>query len=182
MSLRTLTTSAGSPARSAAAAVTHPNICTVYDVGDHEGRPYLVMELLEGAPLEHFCQRGPMPLERALEIAGCVAGALDVAHRRGIIHRDIKLGEHLRHGRWPGESPRLRPGELGETSAGRLVEWQHRLPDRLARRHGHGGLHVAGAGARRAGRRARTDLFSLGVCCTNSWPARSRFGDRRQSS
>jgi serine/threonine protein kinase/Tfp pilus assembly protein PilF len=65
----------------AVAALNHPNICTLYDVGPD----YLVMEYIEGAPL-----RGPLPLEQALRFAAQIAGALGVAHSKGILHRDLK--------------------------------------------------------------------------------------------
>jgi len=65
----------------AVAALNHPHICTLYDVGPN----YLVMEYVEGTPL-----RGPLPLEKAVEYAGQILDALDAAHQRGIIHRDLK--------------------------------------------------------------------------------------------
>src|SRR5262249_53066735 len=65
----------------AIAALNHSNICQLYDVGPN----YLVMELVEGKPLE-----GPLPLEKALAIAAQILDALDAAHHRGIIHRDLK--------------------------------------------------------------------------------------------
>ena len=71
----------------AVSALNHPNICTLYDVGQHEGTPYLVMEFVDGAPLE-----GPVPLREALRLAIQMADALDHAHRRGIYHRDLKPG------------------------------------------------------------------------------------------
>ena len=74
------------------AALTHPNICTVHDVGDHEGNAFLVMELLEGQTLAARLARtkGGLPLYEALSIATHLAEALAFAHRHHIIHRDIK--------------------------------------------------------------------------------------------
>ena len=74
----------------AVARITHPHICTVYDVGEFDGVPFLVMELLEGETLAERLERGPLPVERALVSAGQMAGALDAAHRKGVIHRDLK--------------------------------------------------------------------------------------------
>jgi len=74
----------------AVARITHPHICTVYDVGQVGGVPFLVMELLEGETLAARLEQGPLPLDRSLGFAGQIAAALDAAHRRGVIHRDLK--------------------------------------------------------------------------------------------
>jgi serine/threonine protein kinase/Flp pilus assembly protein TadD len=75
----------------AAAALNHPNICTIHEVGqDNEGHPFLVMELLEGQTLKNLISGQPLSTDRLLEIATQVVDALDHAHTRGITHRDIK--------------------------------------------------------------------------------------------
>jgi eukaryotic-like serine/threonine-protein kinase len=72
--------------------LNHPHICALYDVGEESGRAYLVMEHLEGETLTTRLERGPMPLEELLRTAIQIADALEVAHARGFIHRDLKPG------------------------------------------------------------------------------------------
>jgi serine/threonine protein kinase len=70
--------------------LNHPAICTLYDVGRHEGLDYLVMEFLQGETLADRLARGPIPLKEALTIAAEIGEGLEVAHRHGIVHRDLK--------------------------------------------------------------------------------------------
>src|ERR687887_1762582 len=72
----------------AIAALAHPNICRLYDVGHQDGTDYLVMEYLEGETVANCLQKGPVRLEQALKYAIEIADALDAAHRVGIVHRD----------------------------------------------------------------------------------------------
>lgn len=74
----------------AVSALSHPHICTLFDVGDHEGRAYLVMEYLEGETLDDRLTRGPLPAADVLGYGAEIADALDHAHRKQVIHRDVK--------------------------------------------------------------------------------------------
>src|SRR5262245_42007419 len=74
----------------AAASLNHPSICTVYDAGEHEGRPYIAMELLKGRTLRELLLSQRLPVADALDMGAQIADGLAAAHAKGIIHRDIK--------------------------------------------------------------------------------------------
>jgi len=74
----------------AAATLDHPNICSIHEVGDEDGSAFIVMQYVEGQTLSERLREKPMSLKESLDIASQIASALEEAHSRGIVHRDIK--------------------------------------------------------------------------------------------
>jgi serine/threonine protein kinase len=74
----------------AASSLNHPNICTIYDIGEFEGRPFIAMELLEGQTLKHRISSRPIAVTEIVDIGIQIADGLEAAHTKGLVHRDIK--------------------------------------------------------------------------------------------
>lgn len=134
----------------AIASLSHPGIVAVHDVGEKEGAPYVVMELLQGETLEHRLERGsPLRCPEALRVARDVAAALAYAHARGVVHRDLKPANVF----------------LCEDGTTKLLDFglSHVFGHARGPRDGGTPAYLAPERWRGDGEDARTDLFSLGV-------------------
>jgi eukaryotic-like serine/threonine-protein kinase len=165
----------------AIARITHPNICTLHDVGEDGSSIYLVMEYVEGETLARRLEDGPLPLPLALRTAIAIADALDHAHRHGVVHRDVKPGNIIlsRDGvklldfglaklREPDESPAAAETQsAGLTDVGMIVgTLPYMAPEQID------GSDVDG----------RTDIFSFGVVLFEMVGGRRPFAGNSRAS
>jgi serine/threonine protein kinase len=141
-------------------ALNHPNICTVFDIGEENGEPYIVMELLVGETLRERMSFAPVALDDLLAYAEEIAEALAAAHNRGIVHRDIKPANIFLVDR-PGRRPQVKVLDFGLAKPG-TPEHDH---DQLTDGGGAVGTaaYMSPEQARGEALDARSDLFSLGI-------------------
>ena len=158
-----------------ASGLNHPNICTIYDIGEYDGRPFVVMELLKGQTLRDRLAHSPLKVDEVVDIGIQIADALDVAHQHGIIHRDIKPPNVFMVDRGPvkvldfGLAKLLVNRAPSSTTAGPTM-------DRTAEGVTVGTVsYMSPEQVSGDPLDARTDLFSLGVVLYESLTGRQPF-------
>jgi tetratricopeptide (TPR) repeat protein/predicted Ser/Thr protein kinase len=161
-----------------ASSLNHPNICTIYDIGEHDGRRFIVMELLEGQSLREAIHASPMTIDRVVELGAQIADALAAVHASGVIHRDLKPANIFITRRGQAKLLDFGVAKLSdERHASDTTGETHMTPDALTSPGSAIGSvnYMSPEQARGEDIDPRTDLFSLGVVLYEMATGRQAF-------
>ena len=159
-----------------ASSLNHPNICTVYDIGIHEDRKFIVMELLEGETLRERMHGQPLPIDLVLDVGHQIADALDAAHAKGIVHRDVKPANILINRRGQAKLLDFGVAKLGTDVHAPAAETRASSEVLTTVGMAVGSInYMSPEQARGEELDARTDLFSLGLVLYEMVTGRQAF-------
>jgi len=163
--------------------LSHPHICPLYDVGHQDGVDFLVIEFLEGETLAHRLKKGPLPPDQVLQYAIQITDALDTAHRRGVVHRDLKPGNIM----LTKAGAKLLDFGLAKVRAAEAAAGVTALPTQTTPLTGEGTIlgtlqYMAPEQLEGTDADARTDIFALGAVIYEMATGRKAFAGKSQAS